>query len=133
MTAISTILSCIALPVNLLLYANFSYNADVISDLDWVSVFVALAIVISAITMGLYMSHQCHSFKFNMLANKVGNIAGFLLIVFSATVTNGGDAGSRIWSRHWTFYVATIAPCVLGLIIASGLASLLNLRKPERM
>lgn len=133
MTAISTILSCIALPVNLLLYANFSYNADVTSDLDWVSVFVALGIVISAITLGLYMSYQCHSYKFNMLANKVGNIAGFLLIVFSATVTNSGDADSRIWSRHWTFYVATIAPCVLGLIISSALASLLNLRKPERM
>lgn len=133
MTAISTILSCVALPVNLLLYANFSYNADVTQDLDWVSVFVALTIVISAIALGLYMSHKSHSYKFNMLANKVGNIAGFLLIVFSATVTNLGDADSRIWSRHWTFYVATIAPCVLGLIIASGLASLINLRKPERM
>ena len=33
---------------------------------------------------------------------------------FSATVTNSGDADSRIWSRHWTFYVATIAPCILG-------------------
>jgi len=133
MTAISTVLSCVALPVNLLLYANFSYNADVTQDLDWVSVFVALVIVISAIALGLYMSHKSHSYKFNMLANKVGNIAGFLLIVFSATVTNIGDADSRIWSRHWTFYVATIAPCILGLIIASGLASLINLRKPERM
>lgn len=133
MTAISTILSCIALPVNLLLYASFSYNADVTSDLDWASVFIALMIVISAIALGLYMSHKSHSYKFNMLANKVGNIAGFLLIVFSATVTNTGDADSRIWSRHWTFYVATIAPCLFGLIIASALASLLNLRKPERM
>jgi len=133
MTAISTVLSCIALPVNLLLYANFSYHADVTADLDWVSVFVALGIVISAITLGLYMSYQCHSYKFNMLANKVGNIAGFLLVIFSATVTNMGDADSKIWSRHWSFYVATIAPCALGLIIASVLASLLNLRKPERM
>lgn len=133
MTAISTVLSCIALPVNLLLYANFSYNADVTADLDWASVFIALVIVISAIGLGLYMSYKSHSYKFNMLANKVGNIAGFLLIVFSALVTNIGDADSRIWSRHWTFYVATIAPCILGLIIASGLASFLNLRKPERM
>ena len=133
MTAISTILSVVALPVNLLLYANFSYNADVTSDLDWISVFIALAIVISAITLGLYMSYHCRSYKFNMLANKVGNISGFLLIVFSATVTNTGDADSKIWSRHWTFYVATIAPCLLGLIIASAFASLINLRKPERM
>jgi len=133
MTAISTILSVIALPVNLLLYAKFSYDADVISDLDWISVFVALGVVISAITLGLYMSYKCHSYKFNMIANKVGNIAGFLLIVFSATVTNTGDADSRIWSRHWTFYIAIIAPCLLGLTIASIMASLINLRKPERM
>lgn len=133
MTAISTVLSCIALPVNLLLYANFSYHADVISDLDWTSVFVALVIVISAIGLGLYMSHKSHSYKFNMYANKLGNISGLLLIIFSATVTNIGDADSRIWSRHWSFYVATIAPCLLGLVIASGLASLMNLRKPERM
>jgi L-cystine uptake protein TcyP (sodium:dicarboxylate symporter family) len=66
-------------------------------------------------------------------ALQIGNIAGFLLIVFSATVTNAGDAGTQIWSRHWSFYVACAAPCVLGLIIASVLASLLNLQKPERM
>jgi len=133
MTAISTILSCVALPVNLLVYAKFSYHADVTSDLDWLSVFIALIIVISGIALGLYMSHKSHSYKFNMLANKMGNIAGLLLIIFSATVTNTGDADSRIWSRHWTFYVATIAPCLLGLCIASALASLINLRKPERM
>jgi len=133
MTAISTILSVIALPINLLLYAKFSYDADVTSDLDWISVFFALGVVISAITMGIYMSYQCHSYKFNMMANKVGNLAGFALIIFSATVTNTGDADSKIWSRHWTFYVATMIPCILGLTIASILASLLNLRKPERM
>lgn len=42
MTAISTILSVIALPANLLLYATFSYEADVTSDLDWKSLFIAL-------------------------------------------------------------------------------------------
>jgi predicted Na+-dependent transporter len=70
MTAISTILSCVALPANLLLYANISYNADVTKDLDWMSVFVALAIVISAIALGLYCSYSTHSYRFNMIANK---------------------------------------------------------------
>lgn len=133
MTAISTILSVIALPLNLLLYAKLSYDADVIKDLDFVSVFVALCVVISSIGLGLYLSHACHSYRFNMLANKVGNVAGFLLIIFSATVTNGGDSDSKIWSRHWSFYVAIIAPCLLGLLIASILASFINLKKPERM
>jgi len=132
MTAISTLLSVFALPANLLLYSNAAYNADVTSDLDWMSLFVALAIVISAIALGLYCSYSCHSYRFNILANKVGNAAGFLLILFSATVTNS-DADSRIWSRHWTFYVAALAPCFFGLLIASALASVVNLRRAERM
>ena len=133
LTAISTLLSTIALPANLLLYANLAYHADVTSELDWVSVFIALAVVISAIAMGLYCSYRSHSYKFNILCNKIGNAAGLFLIVFSATVTNTGDADSRIWSRHWSFYVAIMLPCIMGLIIASGLAMLLKLLKPEQM
>mmetsp|Transcript_43496 Transcript_43496/g.105443 ORF Transcript_43496/g.105443 Transcript_43496/m.105443 type:complete len:441 (+) Transcript_43496:679-2001(+) len=133
LTAISTLLSTIALPANLLLYANLAYHADVTSELDWISVFIALAVVISAIAMGLYCSYRSHSYKFNILCNKIGNVSGFLLIVFSATVTNTGDADSRIWSRHWSFYVAIMLPCIMGLIIASGLATLLKLLKPEQM
>jgi predicted Na+-dependent transporter len=71
MTAISTILSVVALPVNLILYANISYEKDITSDIDWSSVFIALAIVITAIALGLYMSYRSHSYKFNILANKV--------------------------------------------------------------
>lgn len=133
MTAISTVLSIIALPANLLLYANISYAADVTSDLDWRSVFIALAIVISAIALGLYSSYRCHSYRFNIFCNKLGNVAGFLLILFSATVTNTGDSDTKIWSREGAFYIACIAPCVLGLVMASVLASLLSLQKPERM
>ena len=70
MTAISTILSTLALPANLLLYANVSYHADVTSELDWVSVFVALAIVISAIALGLFCSYKFHSYRFNIIANQ---------------------------------------------------------------
>ena len=71
MTAISTVLSIFALPLNLLLYAHIVYDADVIQDLDWRSLFIALAIVISAIGLGLYCSYRSHSFKFNMMANQV--------------------------------------------------------------
>jgi predicted Na+-dependent transporter len=133
MTAISTILSVVTLPANLLLYANISYNADVTSDLDWPAVFLAIAIVISAISFGLFCSYHLHSHKFNILANQVGNVSGLFLIVFSATVTNTGDADSKIWSRDWTFYAAIMTPCILGLAITVLLASLVNLRKPERM
>jgi hypothetical protein len=133
MTAISTLLSVVTLPANLLLYANMAYAADVAEELDWRSLFMSLAVVISAISLGLFCSWRTHSYKFNIYANKVGNFAGLALIIFSATVANAGDADSKIWSRGWRFYGACAIPCILGLLIASGLASLVNLRKPERM
>lgn len=81
MTAISTILSVFALPANLIIYANVSYERDVTSDLDWRSVFIALAIVISAIAIGLYCSYKTHSYKFNMFANKVCIWIFFVVVV----------------------------------------------------
>eukprot|EP00957_Ditylum_brightwellii_P086874 6612117-Ditylum_brightwellii.AAC.1 len=70
MTAISTLLSIVALPVNLLLYANHSYDDDVIASLDWVALFSALVIVISAISLGLFTSAKFDSPGFNKLSNK---------------------------------------------------------------
>lgn len=74
MTAISTILSVLTLPVNLLLYANLAYEADVTEDLDWASIFVALAVVISAIGFGLYASYRSTSKRFNRFANMVSEM-----------------------------------------------------------
>ena len=71
MTAISTILSCIALPANLLLYSQFSYDDDVVALLDWTSLFIALVIVIGAISLGLICSAKIHSHRFNVIANRV--------------------------------------------------------------
>ncbi len=134
MTAISTLLSTIFLPVNLLIYARYSYEADVIMALDWTSLFVALAIVIGAIGLGLFCSAKIHSHKFNLMANHVrntdvqcivglsfshflnynqlGNWAGIALIIFSATMTNTGGEDTKIWERDWKFYVGTTLPCL---------------------
>ena len=71
MTAISTILSILALPANLILYANLAYEADITQELDWRSVFVALVVVIVAIALGLYCSYRSTSLEFNVYANKV--------------------------------------------------------------
>ena len=55
-----------------------------------------------------------------------------MLILFSATVANTGE-DTKIWGRDAAFYLSCIAPCVFGLVIASVLASILHLKKPERM
>jgi len=132
-TAISTILSIAILPLNLLLYTKYSYDDDVISKLNWPSLFTALIIVISAIAIGLYCSYKIRSFEFNKRANRLGNLAGLTLIIFSALVTNMGDADSKIWSRDWSFYVGVSLPCILGLLFANIIGTICNLKKPERV
>jgi len=67
MTAISTILSIFMLPLNLLLYTRFSYERDIVHNLDWPMLFAALAIVICAIAMGLYCSAQFDSIRFHKM------------------------------------------------------------------
>ncbi len=79
MTAISTLLSIIMLPLNLLLYSRFSYDDDVFAVLDWMSLFVALVVVIGAITLGLFCSAKIHSHRFNVLANQVSLLLSTLV------------------------------------------------------
>ena len=71
MTAISTILSVFTLPANLIIYANIAYDAQITEQIDWVSVFAALAVVISAISLGLFASFHLNSLQFNVIANRV--------------------------------------------------------------
>jgi len=134
MTAISTLLSVILMPMNLLLYCKYAYEADVVASLDFNSLFIALIIVISAIGLGLFASAKVHSYRFNILANKVGNYAGISLVLFSALMSNtGGSESTQVWEHSWQFYVGVMLPCVAGLIIANILTSFLSLNKPERV
>lgn len=131
MTAISTVLSTMMLPLNLLLYTHFTYQQGMLATLDWHSLFFALVVVVTAIGVGLYCSFKFHSRKFNAIANHCGNLAGLTLIVFSATMTSAGSAETKIWSRPWTFYVAVSTPCILGLLISFCIAIINGLKRPE--
>ena len=71
MTAMSTVLSVVALPVNLMIYTRLSYDDDVVSSLDWTALFTSLAIVLFAIGLGLYTSERLNSHNFNLHANRV--------------------------------------------------------------
>ena len=71
MTTISTLLSVIMLPINLVLYANTAFHADVVKTIDWPALFVSLVIVISAIVIGLVCSARIEWPGFNAFANKV--------------------------------------------------------------
>lgn len=134
MTAVSTVLSILTLPLNLLMYSNLTYDDDVVSKLDWVSLFRSLVVVVGAITLGLVCSARVHSHRFNKVANKLGNIAGILLVLFSVAISSiGGGEDSKLWSRSWQFYIGIALPCIAGLVIANIFTSSLRLVPAERV
>lgn len=133
MTAISTLLSIVMLPVNLYVYAKYSYDDDIVKNLDWLSLFISLVVVIGAISMGLFCSAKIHSHRFNMIANKLGNLAGISLVLFSLAMSHIGGGDSRIWNRNWKFYIGVAAPCTIGLVFANILTTISGLKRPERV
>ena len=134
MTAMSTVVSIIALPFHLLVWTRLSYGNGVARNLDWTALVFSLMVVLSAISMGLFASKKLRCDHFRKLANMLGNASGVALLVFSATVTNSGeDVDSKIWARDWRFYIATLLPCALGLFVANLIASCRDLPDPERV
>lgn len=133
MTAISTLLSIVMLPTNLLLYSRYSYNDDIVELLDWTSLIMSLVVVIGAITLGLFCSAKIHSHRFNVLANKMGNVAGISLVLFSAFMSNTGGGDAQLWERDLQFYVGVALPCVAGLIISNIITTMMGLKRPERV
>jgi hypothetical protein len=141
MTAISTLMSVVLMPMNLLVYSKYAFEAinaengggnDVVRSMDFISLFIALIVVISAIGLGLLASAKVHSYKFNIIANRMGNYAGVSLVVYSAFMSNAGG-GNSMWEHPWQFYVAVSLPCMAGIVIGSILTSFLSLNKPERV
>ncbi len=137
MTALSTILSIGLLPANLMLYAHAAYgfNSDeenVLKSVDFVALFVSLAIVIGAILAGLYASYKTESARFRKASNALGSFSGLALIVLSAVLSsNAGGDDVKPWEQHWTFYVGVSMPCVVGLAVANVIARCAQLEKPE--
>lgn len=139
MTALSTLLSTIFLPANLVLYAHAAYGADhVLKNVDFAKLFISLAIVISAITLGLFASYKARDNKrFHKIANRMGSLCGVTLVIFSFLIsTRSKEKDAKLWGQDWSFYVGVTMPCLLGLVIANLLSFLIRgrrerLTKPE--
>jgi predicted Na+-dependent transporter len=126
MTAISTCLSVVLLPVNLLMYARFAYGDDLKHTLDWGSLAIALLLVITAVASGLYASAVKHSHAFNLNANRLGNYSGLILIIYSAILTSSHKS-ARLWDRDATFYGGIAMPCIVALLFANVVTLALRL------
>eukprot|EP00558_Chaetoceros_sp_UNC1202_P001778 CAMPEP_0197256228 /NCGR_PEP_ID=MMETSP1429-20130617/74706_1 /TAXON_ID=49237 /ORGANISM="Chaetoceros sp., Strain UNC1202" /LENGTH=356 /DNA_ID=CAMNT_0042719739 /DNA_START=73 /DNA_END=1143 /DNA_ORIENTATION=- len=133
MTAISTILSVAMLPLNVLLYSRLAFDGDVLDSLDWHALGISLAVVVAAITSGLFISAKYgkESPKLRSALNKAGNVAGLGLIIFTSVAPEGGSID--LSGRELVFYFGTILPIVFGLLASILISSLAGLNKPERV
>ena len=136
MTAISTLLSTVMLPTNLILYARWTYTSAVVKSLDWSALFISLAVVLSGISAGLLASmnakHRGQSSRFHRRANLLGNFSGISLITLSVTVSSS-DHKVSLWNQDVLFYMGVALPAVIGLGIATFLTTRMQLEKPERV
>ena len=74
MTAISTVISMGMLPFNVFVYSKLAYDGDVLDSLDWNALGISLAVVISAISLGVLISAKCKSPTLSKYSNTVSCI-----------------------------------------------------------
>ena len=74
MTAISTVISMGMLPFNVFVYSKLAYDGDVLDSLDWNALGISLAVVISAITLGVLISAKCKTPTLSKYSNTVSCI-----------------------------------------------------------
>lgn len=128
MTALSSFLSTVMLPLNLFLYTRWAYSAKVLQNLDWTALYVSLIVVTGAITCGILVSAYHPSFR--KTANRLGSAAGLALITVSVTVSSDSNT-SDAWDQSLNFYVAVAIPPIVGLLTAITLSAKASLEKPE--
>lgn len=140
MTSVSSVLSVGLLPANLIFYSWLAFvvvmpdgnEIHIMDALDLKSIFISLGVVMAAIILGLYAGFVYSSPKFHKRANKFGSICGLLLILFSGFLGSGGGGGkANFWSLHWSFYVGTAFPCVVGMLLANIVSRCFKLSLPE--
>jgi len=143
-TTFSTVISVAMLPLNLLIYLSASYGTSPLSDLRWDLLVLSLCVQAVAVFSGTLVScmlskraaaGQAQAIRADwvrMNLNKLGNLAGLCLIIFSIVFSS---ADEPIWDKEAKFYAATATPCVVALFLSMAITRLpcLRLAPPERV
>ena len=132
MTTVSSFVSMFMLPINIVIYVRSTYAGQGDVKIDWVSMGTAIAVVISAVGLGLYVGEKHRGMRGRI--HKLGNVSGVALIALGFTFSSmSRDDSEPIWSRPWRFYAATAVPCLVGLLASLALSALLKLPKPQSL
>ena len=129
-TAVSTLVSVVMLPLNLFLYSKWAFDENALEGLEWGSLFISIAVITGAITLGLMASERENSHYFNVFANRLGNVAGISLVIFS-TVLSSSSEEAKLWQKSPSFYIGVALPCIAGLLISHCISSSILHVKPE--
>jgi len=136
MTTVSTLVSVVVLPINVIVYIELGYKKvnpegadEVVRLLPYTVIGYTLANVIVAVITGLYFGYNYP--KLQKKANFYGTIAGFISIIMGvfASTTSCADA----FGQDILVYIAVMIPVWVGLFAAMGFASLARLPKPQRV
>lgn len=138
MTAISTLLAIIMLPLNLAIYTPMIFNGDddaqlnVYETIDFGSLMTSIFVVFGAIGSGVLASIKVDNHNFHIWANRLGSFAGISLVILSGIASSTID-GAEIWTRDAKFFFGVAMPCLIALLISNLLTTYFNLKKPERV
>lgn len=125
MTTVSTLVSIVMLPVNVLIYVQFLYGTSV--ELDWWGIGVSIGIVIGAVIVGVSLGTWMPKRK--SFFNKIGTLGGLANIALAALTSSGSS--TPLWGLEPEWYLAVSAPCVAGLVISFVIARVLRCSGPE--
>ena len=125
MTTVSSVASVVMLPLNLAVYLNATGSTNI--DVEYGPLSVAVAIVVAGIGAGLFASSKLPTKRhvFHTLAN----VAGLSLIALGFASTSGSRDG--LFNQPWNFFAGCAAPCVFGIVLATGSAVGAGLTKPQ--
>ena len=158
MTTISSILGVVLLPVNLYLSTTLAYGtqaSDIVELIDFGTLLQSLAVVVTAIGVGLGVGYVWDTPQFHDQMNRLGNVSGLCLVALGLymshnsggsthpdmSVASGGvpsshdmatNESSSSSSLAWPFYVAVALPCLIGIILPNFVAHYwLRVSKPQ--
>mmetsp|Transcript_2297 Transcript_2297/g.3266 ORF Transcript_2297/g.3266 Transcript_2297/m.3266 type:complete len:714 (-) Transcript_2297:102-2243(-) len=134
MTLISNFLSIVMMPCNLILYSTHIYGEDIVESIDWLNLFIGLLVVFMATAFGSFCSASINTNSFHLFANRMGNISGLSLTLFTFLVIQfAADVKINLFSQPWEFYLGIATPCVFALALATFFTTYFKLPKPERL
>jgi len=142
MTAFSSIMGLVMLPLNIFMYTKLVYSREVLSWEQWCAVLLAVAAVCLALFIGLGLSRCFPSQDSRNRFSAVGLLCGFMLFVLSVAVAatskgaaHDGAVAVPLWRKDISIYLLVWLPITMTTCTMTLLTSVeyFSLAKPERV